>query len=358
MMEREQSAKELHQIKLILAFMAAVTGVIILRELHTIFIPLALALLLSFVFAGPVEWLVRHRCPRGVALAGVLAFLFVLAYAFGLMIYSGVSAFVRQFPSYAAKLGAVMQAFSARMKMPLPNMQQVLDQLDWTQSLNTLSGLLGATFGSFTSFVGYAALVLIFLMFMLGGRTVYMERLDQAVSAREASRFRETLQSIEGQVRRYLVIKTLISLLTAGLAAVVLLLGQADFLVFSCLLIFLLNFIPNVGSVVATLFPVLLATLKFGFQPRVLVLTLALMSIQFLVGNVLEPRVAGQNLNLSPLVILVSLILWGWIWGVVGMILAVPLTSALRIWMSGVPALHPLATLISGGRPARTRTGG
>jgi predicted PurR-regulated permease PerM len=108
-----------------------------------------------------------------------------------------------------------------------------------------------------------------------------------------------------------------------------------------------LNFIPNIGSVIATLFPLLIGFLQYGFSLRVLLVFAGLVVTQFIVGNIVEPRTTGRSLNLSPMVILISLIFWGYIWGVVGMMLAVPLTSALKIFCENIPLLKPIAGLIS-----------
>jgi len=131
------------------------------------------------------------------------------------------------------------------------------------------------------------------------------------------------------------------------ISLVILYIGGVDFIIFSALLIFILNFIPNFGSIAATLFPVTVAIAEKGFTLQVLLITIALGLTQMIIGNVLEPKLTGKSLNISPLVILISLILWGWMWGVVGMILAVPITSALRIFFSHIPRLKPVSDLIS-----------
>ncbi|MCP4217643.1 MAG: AI-2E family transporter, partial [bacterium] len=117
--------------------------------------------------------------------------------------------------------------------------------------------------------------------------------------------------------------------------------------VFAGLLVFILNFIPSFGSVIATLFPLTIGFLQYGFSGRVLLVGVGLMVTQFVIGNVIEPRITGKSLNLSPIVILISLIFWGYVWGVVGMMLAVPLTSSLKIVFEHIPTLKPISQLIS-----------
>ena len=120
-----------------------------------------------------------------------------------------------------------------------------------------------------------------------------------------------------------------------------------DFAIFWAYLIFLLNFIPTIGSLIATIFPVLLAFAQFGtwIQPSLVLILVS--SIQVLVGNILEPRLMGNSLNVSPLVVLVSLAFWGWLWGVVGMIISVPITIMLIIVCSQFDNLRWIAIVLS-----------
>lgn len=112
-------------------------------------------------------------------------------------------------------------------------------------------------------------------------------------------------------------------------------------------LTFLLNFIPNIGSVLATLPPVAVALFQTGSALNALLVALALIVVQMIVGNVLEPRLMGKGLNLSPLLVLLSLLFWGWMWGVVGMLIAVPLTAAIKIACEQLEATRPVAVLMS-----------
>lgn len=172
-------------------------------------------------------------------------------------------------------------------------------------------------------------------------------RITKAFEPPRADKIRYVIDSIEDQVQHYLLIKTFVSALTAVIAGVIIFSGRFDFVIFSALLIFVLNFIPNFGSIVATLFPILIGFLKFGFSLRVVLVAVGLMVTQFVIGNIIEPMITGKSLNLSPIVILIALIFWGYIWGIVGMMLAVPLMSAIKIFLENIPDLKPLADLIS-----------
>jgi predicted PurR-regulated permease PerM len=184
-------------------------------------------------------------------------------------------------------------------------------------------------------------------MFMLAGRNSLLDRVEKAFSANKSDEIKFVINSIENKVQHYLLIKIFVSLLTAVIGGFIIFLGDIDFVIFFSLIIFMLNFIPNFGSIVATLFPLTIGVINHGFSLRILLVMIGLMLTQFIIGNILEPQITGKNLNLSPIVILISLIFWGWTWGIVGMILAVPLTSAMKIMFEHIEVLKPLSKIIS-----------
>jgi len=345
-----EESRDLTHIRVYLGCMLAVVVVMILRELRTIFIPLAMALLLYFLFNGVMDRLLRWRVPRAAGLLFLLAFLFVLCYFFGLLVYTGASAFIDKFPAYSQTISDMLNRLFEQMRLPVVDVERFLADFDWTRSINTVTSMVSSTLGSFAVFVGNLFLVIVFLMFMLAGRTAMEGRVGRAFAERRAMSMLSVLNTIEDQVQHYLLLKTLISLMTAVVGGIVMWLAGIDFVLFFALTIFLLNFIPNIGSIVATIMPILMGFLKFGFSLRVLLLAVGLSLTQLLIGNVVEPMVTGENLNLSPIVILISLILWGWMWGVIGMLLAVPLTVAIKIIMEQSPMLRPYAELLSAGR--------
>ncbi len=340
---------DLAQIKFFVGFIAVVIMVIILKELKSIFLPLCVALLIYFSFNGVVRRLTERRIPTSLVLIFLLVFIFIVFYFLGVLIYSGVSSFIDKFPVYSGKITETVSNLFTQLKIPIADLNKYLEKIDWTKSIDTsvITSVLSTTFGSFTAFIGNLVLVLIFLMFMLAGRTAMSGRITKAFQSGRADKIKTVIDSIEGQVEHYIIIKTLISLLTAVIGGIILFAGGYDFIIFCSLVIFVLNYIPTFGSVIATILPVTIGLLKFGFSLRVVIVTLGLMVTQFVIGNVFEPMITGKSLNLSPIIILISLIFWGYIWGIVGMMLAVPLTSALKIFFENIPGLKPLAGLIS-----------
>jgi predicted PurR-regulated permease PerM len=316
-------------------------------ELRNIFLPLCMAILLYFLFNGVVRKMQALKIPRPIVLIFVLIFIFILFYFLGVVIYAGTSSFIEKFPVYSKKVVDMVNELQA--KIPNEGVQEYLKNIDWTKSIDTssITSVVGTTFGNFASFLGNLVLVLVFLMFMLAGRDSLTGRVNKAFEPGRATMIKGIVNAIDDQVQHYLLIKTFISLMTGIIGGCILFIGGIDFAIFSGLLIFVLNFIPNFGSIIATLFPLLIGFLQYGFSLRVFLVLIGLMLTQFIIGNVVEPKITGKSLNLSPIVILISLIFWGYIWGIVGMMLAVPLTSALKIIFHNIPTLRPIAELIS-----------
>jgi len=341
--------RDLRRLQALLGVIVGVLVIFALRELRQIFIPLFLALFLYFLFIGTVVRLRRWGIPKLLVLAGVLSFIFITLCLLALLVYTGATTFIEQFPSYSGQIVKSLQALSVKLKIPLADVNQYIQHIDWNRMMNPtqVSAMLSTALGSFTSFMGNLVLVLLFLMFMLGGRRALADRVGRRVGRERLASLQSIVDAIEREVEHYLGIKTVVSLFMALVGALILYLGGVDFVIFSALLIFLLNYIPTFGSLVSTVFPVVLGFVKFGFGWRMVLVTLALMTLQFVTGNVMEPKITGRRLNLSPMTILISLIFWGWLWGALGMILAVPITSSLKITFEHIENLKVLAAVMS-----------
>jgi AI-2 transport protein TqsA len=336
-------------LKAFFAFIAAVFIVYVLKELHTIFIPFFIALFLYFLLNKAVHKLEQWKIPKTLIMIGVLTAIFVCLYLFGLLLFTGASSFIDNFPAYSEKIIRLVKGVLAHLKLPLIDVRHYVAGIDWDNIFNPaqITTLVSGTMGTFTSFIGNLLLVLLLLMFMLGEKVPMVTRITRTLSKERAEEFKGIVTAIDTRIQHYLFIKTLMSVATAALAALILLVGRVDLIIFSALLVFFLNYIPTFGSLLGTIFPVLIAFLRYGFCLRLVLITASLMVMQFVMGNVLEPQIMGKSMKLSPIIILLSLIFWGWLWGVVGMFLAVPFTSALKIIFESISALKPLAAAMS-----------
>ena len=174
-------------------------------------------------------------------------------------------------------------------------------------------------------------LALILLLFLIQGKTALYAAVEKGSGAEGLERLQTTIQKIESDTVTYFGTKTAMSLGTAVLSGIVLLLFDASYIYISMLIIFLMNFIPIVGSLVAVVIVFGLFLLTNGLSGTAGGLVASLMAVQVIFGSILEPRIAGKALNMSPLVIILSLYLWGWIWGVIGMFLSVPMTILIMV---------------------------
>ncbi len=310
-----------------------------------------MAVAFIFLFNGVVQRLIKMGVPKPIVLVFLLAFIFMLFYFLGAMIFASASSFSVKFPVYEKKVTEMFLSIIDQLKITQGEVSNYIDSINWTEAIekytSTLTKVLTRTFGSFAKFIGNLILVLVFLMFLLAGRTSLTDRVKKAFKGERGDKLKRIINSIEDQVQHYLLIKTMISLLTGVVSGLILFFFGIDFVILAALLIFVLNFIPNFGSVIATAFPVLVGIVQYGFTWRVLFVTIGLMGAQFVIGNIIEPKITGKSLDLSPIVILISLIFWGYVWGVIGMILAVPLTATIKIAFENIPSLKPFAELIS-----------
>lgn len=205
-----------------------------------------------------------------------------------------------------------------------------------------------ALFDYVSLLLGDAFLILLYVLFLLLEESVFNSKLDALYSdEKKKKKIVALFQKMDHSISKYLTLKTLVSLLTGVLSYFALLFIGIDAPAFWAILIFVLNYIPTIGSLIATLFPAFFAVVQFGeFSPMVLVLV-SVGLIQVIVGNIIEPKIMGDSLNISSLVVILSLTIWGAIWGVMGMILSVPITVMMIVVFEEIPDLKPLAIMLS-----------
>ena len=208
------------------------------------------------------------------------------------------------------------------------------------------AGIIQNIFSSFSSALGDFFISMIFWIFMILGKTQFEERLKSAFR-NNREQIEWFISSINTQLQSYIVIKTITSLTTGIIVTLILWIYGIDFAIFWGLLTFILNFIPNIGSIIATVFPIVISLLEFGFGFGTISMSILLILNQNIIGNIVEPHFLGRQMDLSPVFVLFSLIFWGWIWGIAGMFLSVPIAAGLKILFSNIEPLKPIAVLIS-----------
>ena len=327
-----------------LGILAVIAVGAVLKIAQAVVIPLVIAWFLSYLLAPAVTFLVRRlRFPAVVAVAGVVLLLLLASWGVGLVVQQRLLVFAKAFPAYQVKLAALYAHYGHQLNVPAA----ILQDLDWTPQVGPF---VLKTSKFFISFISNAVLVLIFLVFMLLAKPYANDKLRAAFPDRADALLGMTT-AISRQIGAYLGALFVISFVTGlcvwgALAAL-----GVEFAFAWGLLAFVLNFIPTIGSIVASIPPVLVALVQFA--PEIWPAAgaaAALLVIHNLFGNFIAPKIYGDRLNLSPVVILLFLLFWGWLWGVVGALLAVPIAAAIQIALSHVPALAPLAVLMGSGK--------
>ena len=200
---------------------------------------------------------------------------------------------------------------------------------------------------SFAGILASGGLILIYIGFLFLEQNHFKSKITALASKGKEDDVNEILNRIRRDIQKYIGIKMFTSALTGILSYIVMRLLGVDFAGVWGLLIFLLNFIPTVGSIIATIFPAMIALAQSDGYTLFLVVLLGIGAIQICVGNILEPRLMGSRFNMSPIVILLNLALWGYIWGVPGMFLCVPFLIIITIILSYFPQTRPIAIILS-----------
>lgn len=271
----------------------------------------------------------------------ILTFL-ALIWALVELIAINIDGVIEVAPVYQDNFESKMLALLAWMGIEqAPSLAQLIESINLRELLTTLGA-------SLTSVATRSGIILIYLAFLL----LEQSSLDKKIAAlmdnpAKEKRIRRLLHKIGTDVRLYISIKVCTSALTGILSYIFLKFVGVDFAEFWAVLIFLLNFIPTVGSIIATVFPCIITLVQFDTLGPFIAVATGITAIQVLVGNVLEPKLMGSSLNLSPMVILLNLSLWGALWGVVGMFLCVPILVITMIVLSHLPQTRAIAIMMS-----------
>lgn len=310
-------------------------------------IPIAIALVLFSLLAALIDRITRIRVghwsvPRPLATVIGLVIIF---YALFLMVYvmsSQVEAVIAASPRYIARMEALLsQAAEFFGRDIAEDMQRALSEIDLTRRIPGVVGSAGATLTTIT-------LIVLYMGFMFVERGAFQSKLARLFpNSDQSRRVHGLIISISDSIQRYFSIKLFVSALTGGAAYVVMKPMGLDFAETWALLAVLLNFIPNIGSAVATLLPAVVALVQFDTLGPFVIIFFGVGAIQLFIGNFVEPALMGRSLNLSPLVIILSLTFWAFVWGIVGMFLSVPIMVIVLIVCSHVPAWRPVAIVIS-----------
>lgn len=326
------------------AFIIVVAG---MKSAAVLIIPFLLAAFLAIICAPPLFWMQKKGVPSGIGILFLILAVIIIQVALVTLVSKSIADFSQNLPFYQDRLKTLtieslglLSRYGIQLEteklVEIFNPSRIL-----TIVANTLNGLGGVLTNTFFVFLT--------LIFILSEAAGFPSKL-RAILEDHTSDLNKYTQITAG-VNRYLGIKTLTSLVTGVIIAVWLAVQGVDYPIMWGVFAFLLNFIPNIGSIIAAVPAVLLALIQLGPVPAGIA-ALGFLVVNTLVGSVIEPKVMGQGIGLSALVVFLSLAFWGWVLGPVGMLLSVPLTMAVKIALSGRPSTKWLSILLGSNKEA------
>jgi AI-2 transport protein TqsA len=318
---------------MVLAAVAMAGALVYTRD---VMIPFVLAIFISTVVSPVVDYQVlRWHFPAWLAVLSALLMVLALLALMGVLLIVAVQTIVSVANEYSQQVAELTQRVFTELSAH--NIQ--IDQARITSELESrLPQMITQAAGTVSTLLTHGFLIVIFVVFLLVGRNRH----------RHATGI---YGDIESTIRGYLTTKTIISAVTGLLVGLILWrLGLRMAWLFG-MMAFLLNYIPSIGSIIATLLPIPIAVTQFDDPWRVLAVVGIPGAVHLTIGNIIEPRLMGRGLELHPVTVLLALAFWGLLWGVIGMVLAVPITASLRIVLGRFEATRSLAELMAGRLP-------
>jgi len=313
-----------------------------LKAASSLFVPFLLAGFVSLLCAPALFWLRDRGLPNAIALTIVLLGLLGIGAVFGGLMSTSINEFTRLLPSYQERFGSVVVSLTSALGEYGIDFGSNPDEANPFDPQAAL-GIAGGLAGNLGSLLNNAFLIFLAICFILLEASSIPRKVREAFG--DSPELEGRMTEIGESIRRYLGIKTLTSTLTGLLVYFALLFLGVQFAPLWGLIAFLLNFVPAIGSIMAAIPPVALAVVDNSLQTAGAA-TLCYLVINVAVAYFLEPRVMGDGMGLSPLIVVTSLVFWGWVLGPVGMVLAVPLTVILRITLGSQPQTQWVAVLL------------
>jgi AI-2 transport protein TqsA len=327
---------------LILAsFIVVVAG---MKAASSILVPFFLAVFIAVICTPPLFWLQRKGVPKVLALVLILVTILLVGLLFGALTGPSLNHFLSSIPDYQERLSAHIATLINWLHEKGVNIPQ--EEVAGTFNPGWVMSMAGGIFSALSSVLTNAFLILLTVVFILLEVADFPKKLRTVLKNPERSL--STIEKFSQSAKRYLVIKTLISATIGVVIWLWLLILGVDYPVLWGTLSFLLNYVPNIGSIIAALPVALLALVQLGVGSALLTV-LGFVVVHIVVGNIIEPKVTGKGLSLSTLVVFLSLVFWGWVLGPIGMILSVPMTSLVKIALESYEETRGLAIMLGSG---------
>lgn len=330
--------------RFILVAAAAVVVIAGMRAAEDLLTPFFLSLFIAVLCSPPFQWLKRKGCPTGVAILAIIGLIVICGFLVGAVVSSSFTSFRADLPEYQQKL----QGLSSQLQQWLANIGIGFEANEWREKVNpgAVMGLVGNTLASFGNVMTNALMILLTVSFILAEEVSFSKKMSKG--SKDSEYTLQAIRRFATGVNRYMAIKLMLSLLTGGIIFIWLSILGVDYAVLWALIAFLLNFIPTLGSILAAIPAVLLAAVQLSPVDAAFVAA-GYIVVNTVIGNMIEPRIMGKGLDLSALVVLLSLVFWGWVLGPVGMLLSIPLTMTIKIALESFKETRNLAVMLGSG---------
>lgn len=333
---------------LFLVFITCISVGVMLKFTAPVILPFTISLFLAMAMNPIVVLLERWRLPRIVSILLAIGIIIAGLYLIGAVLFSSARTILTLYPRYERRLTEIYVTLAGFFELSYDAQLSFFDNL-WSQ-WGVRSRIRGMTLSLSNGFIGFlreALMVVLFMAFLLLETAFFKDKIDLAFEHKRSGQIKKIGADVVRQMSRYLSAKFFISLATGVTVTIGLSLIGLEFPVLWGLIQFILNFIPNIGSIAAGTGVGLFALLQFWPEPGPIIVTVLIMlGVNMIIGNILEPKIMGDNLGIAPIVVLMSLMLWGWLWGFVGLILAVPMTVIIKILCENIPMLEPVSILL------------
>ncbi len=305
--------------------------------------PFLFAMFISVIALFPLFWLYKKGIKKGIAITILIVSMLLVGLVFTFILGSSISGFIAALPKYEAMLRSnidVLIKYLSEMGIDVSK-STVIKYVNPASAFKAIGNIVGQLGNLLTNLF----LITFISIFILLEASSMPDKLK--VILRDSSTLSlSNLKDIGDSIKNYLLIKTYVSVLTGVVVGVSLYLLKIDFAVLWGVVAFLLNYVPNIGSIIAAFPASLMALVQYGFTKFLIVVVIYLI-VNIIIGNVIEPKFLGKGLGLSPLIVFLSLIFWGWILGIVGMFLSVPLTMIVKILFSASKNRKWISVLLS-----------
>ena len=331
----------------------------VIKITSSVMLPFTISILLAMVTNPIVVFLAKFRIPKVISVLLVLFILIGTLVAVGILIYNSGRSIIALYPKYEARLTEIYIFVARFFELPYDEHLSIIDNLWGQVDIRNRARILTFSFSNgFIGFLRDAFMVALFMTFLMFETAFFKQKLDRAFEGTRAAQIMKISSVVMTQVSHYLSIKFFISVANGVLVGIGLKIIGVEFAAVWGVIQFVLNFIPNIGSIAVGLAATAFSVIQFWPEPGPMLATgLVMLIVNITLGCILDPKIMGDRLGLSPFVVLVSLLIWGWIWGFTGLIIAVPMMAIIKIVCENIPVLEPISIILGPAKAAMARGG-